>query len=170
MEELELYHISCIEYKNGETAPLQNVNSYHLLTVQQGIGWVNDFLDIKRPTGAPSRIRSYYACDTIRNCIGYGRNKQCENGGPFLYKVAMKNPRKVPMSLVNTILRKREGNALNDQIADEYWTPTREWKYYEYLSEEMKIIERLEILQEYYQNNASMLIGLDQDLAKTIFS
>lgn len=170
MKDLELYHISCLEYQDGEIAPLQTVNTYHMLTVQQGIGWVNDFLDKKKPIGAPSRIRAYYACDTIGNCIGYGRNKKCENVGPFLYKVTMKNPRKVPMSLVNTILRKRDGNVLNDQIANEYWTPEREWKYYEYLSEEMKIIERLEILQEYYQNNASMLIGMDQDLAKTIFS
>ena len=169
MEETQLYHITCINYSIGTIPPIVDTSHFHQATLNDDRRWINDFLDANRPPIVPSRKRSFYAFDSITNCVGYWSSKRCTIGGPLLYKVKMTNPSKVPMHLVNTLLQKGEGNAANLQIATEYWHPTENWKFYEFLSEEMEVLERVDLKPEHRFNNAIILIGQDRDLAKRLY-
>lgn len=167
--DLDLYHISHNDYPLGKVNSIVGISYYHQLTVDNKIDWVNDFLDNEKPHNAPSRKKAFYACDSITNCVGFWGRSKCISGSTFLYKVKMLNPCKVPMSLVNTLNRKGISNPSNHLVAQEYWMPTQNWSFYEYLSEEMQIIEKIEIKNEYLNNNAVFLIGKDRDLANKLF-
>ncbi|MDI1316899.1 hypothetical protein [Flavobacterium sp.] len=144
MEEIELYHITCIEYPIGVVNPIEDLSFYHSKTLTDSRSWINDFLDENSPEDFPSRKKSFYACNTIANCKAL-KSTICNEADciPRIYKVRMNNPIKVPMALVTHLFKLGEDNTVNTDIANEYWTPTEEWKFYEYLSEEMEIIEEM---------------------------
>jgi hypothetical protein len=177
MEEIELYHISCIEYPIGVVAPIEDLSFYHTSTLTDSRSWINDFLDDHSPEDFPSRKKSFYACDTIANCKAL-KSTICNDVDciPRIYKVRLSNPKKVPMALVTHLFKLGEDNASNINIVNEYWTPTEEWNFYEYLSEEMEIIEEIpnsdktrmgQIL--FWATNSNSLLADDAAKAKNTF-
>ena len=170
MADLQLFHITPIDYPLGMVTSIADTSHFHQATLLDERRWINEFLDTNRPVSTPSRKKSFHAFDSISNCFGYWGNKPCTTGGPNLYKVKMTNPRKVPMALVNKLHRKGEGHGTNIQIACEYWTPTNNWKFNEFLSEEMEILEQIDISIISRFNNAIILLGQDYDLANNLFS
>ena len=65
MEEIELFHISCDDYPSGYIVPLPEVTLYHQNAIDNGLGWIDNYLDSLKPTNAPSRSRTFYAFGNI---------------------------------------------------------------------------------------------------------
>ena len=177
MEELELYHISCKEYPIGKVPPLMGESIYHQNTMKDDRKWINDYLDLHNPKGSPSRKKSFYACDSIANCKALKSTVVKENCLPRIYRVKMLNPAKVPMALVTYLFKLKEGHEFNSRIANEYWIPSFEWKFCEYLSEEMEIIEEIQNNDKslmgkliFWGSNSTSLLADDALSAKTLFS
>lgn len=177
MQEIELFHITCVEYQIGIVNPIEDLSFYHNSTLNDYRSWINDFLDENSPEGFPSRKRTFYACDTILNCKALKStiiaNSDCV---PKIYKVKMNNPKKAPMALVTRLLQLGNDNPSNINLANEYWTPTKDWRFYEYLSEEMEILE--EIINSditpmgqmlFWATNSNSLLADDAAKAKKLF-
>lgn len=137
---MKLYHVSCKEYEIGKKFTSKISTQYHLKKIANGEGWVDLKLNEFKPEGAPNRDQCFYAFDSLANCFAYIDSEKCSGGGPYYYEVKMINPIAAPMSLNNIILKKGEESDEIESIANEYWNPTLNWKFIEYLSIEMEII------------------------------
>jgi len=96
-------------------------------------------------SGKPSRLSSWFACDKPEFATKYLESEiafKGRDGQRHLYAIVMETCSKHPMFLVHVIARKLsegdENTAL--KVADEYWTPTQEWKFWEYINPEMVVI------------------------------
>jgi hypothetical protein len=178
MDEIELFHISCIKYPIGVVDPIEGLSYYHNSTLGDSRSWINDFLNKNSPKNFPSRKKSFYACDTIANCKAL-KSTICTHADciPRIYKVKMNKPKKAPMRLVFHLIKLGEDGDSNIDIANEYWTPTKNWKFYEYLSEEMEIIEEIansdvtlmgQII--FWATNSNLLLANDSDKAIKLFN
>lgn len=140
---MELYHITCKEYPIGQVPLFEGESFYHISTQLDDRSWVNEFLDIKKSSEKPSRKKAFFACDSIANCKALKNTVAKPFCSPRIYKVKMTNPSKTPIALVNHLFKLGEGHIKNTEVADEYWNPTEIWKFYEYLSEQMEIVEEI---------------------------
>ncbi len=175
MVELELYHITCKAYPIGKVPPLEGESLHHLTTQTDVKAWINDFLDLYRSNEVPSRKKTFFACDSIMNCKALKSTVAKANCTPRIYKVKMKSPSKLPLALVNHLFVLGQGHTKNIELANEYWNPTKNWNFYEYLSEEMEIIE--EVINEdltpmgqvrfWVSDNCNLIA--DSELVKAIF-
>ena len=124
MVDLILYHITCQEYPIGKVRTSEGESFYHLSTLTDGRQWINEFLDANRSSEMPSRKKAFYVCDTLINCKALKSTVAKPHCTARIYKVAMNNPTKSPMALVNHLSFLEQGHEKNEAVAKEYWSPT----------------------------------------------
>lgn len=87
-----------------------------------------------------SRKKCIYAFDTLAHCAVFiGENNKDIN----FYMVELNSENPHPMCLTDAI-RKATSIRMQNIMKEEYWHPTREWKFNEYLGTEMTILEKIE--------------------------
>lgn len=135
---MELFHISCKEYKEGDIIKSSDfkITEYYKDKTAKKQNWIDDFFDADSPENAPIRRQALFAFDKMENCIAF--KNECENN-IYLYKVEMKEMIACPMCLIDRLEQNNE--AKNTIIREEYWKPKEEWEFLEYLSDEMEIID-----------------------------
>jgi hypothetical protein len=144
---------------------------------------LEELLAKRCPEGRPHRMSSWFACETPRLAakyldaqISFGVDKEARKGQPRLYAVEMDPSSKQPMVLVSAVALKlsaRESN-IASWLADEYWTSTKEWKFWEYISPEIVVVEEcswpdgieLAIALQTYSADASLLKRFLAELSK----
>jgi hypothetical protein len=165
-----LYHVSFSVYNVGKTYTACNPTFYHLKSIERNVGWINEILDKHRPDGYPSRIGSFYACSELTNCKAYIGNKRIENRDPFYYQVEMNCEIGFPMVLVDKIKKLGDGSDLLEPCISEYWTPTKNWKFLEFLSPLMTVIQVVTIDELLFDFKGTMNYDRDLELANKLFS
>lgn len=97
--------------------------------------WINDVLDARRDADCPPRKRCIYAFDKPGHCLAFNNN-------PVLhcYQIEMEAHGGYPMVLTDKLRRVGENYNRLDDLIDEYWHPTKQWKYNEFLGESMVVI------------------------------
>jgi len=140
----DLYHVSCKEYVVGQKLIAQETTPYYQKKISQGTNWIDDILNDHKPKDAPQRNKTLFAFDFVGNCQAFFEKESCPSGTPKYYKVKMVNPIKSPMCLTDLLGKLGKESPKVKEIAQEYWNPKHKWKYYEYLSTEMEIIEILD--------------------------
>jgi len=166
---LILFHASYKIFEVGQTYVADKETPYFLEKRSQGMDWVDLLLNEYKPDKAPIRQQTFFACDKVENCYAYISSRRQVVGMPIYYKVEMENPAKGVMCLTDIFPKFEKQNPSLRTYAEEYWSPTLEWKYYEYLSNQMKIIEILnepDIIMKSVGNNNYMM---DQELRKEVF-
>jgi hypothetical protein len=164
---MELYHITCKVYPIGRVPTLEGESFYHLSTQIDDRAWINQFLDSQKSSEMPSRKKAFYACDSIMNCKALKSTVAKPHCTPRIYKVRMATPSKSPMALVNHLFQLGQNHTKNVEVANEYWNPTEDWKYYEYLSDEMEVIEQITI--ENWISGGLIALGEDRELANKLY-
>jgi len=136
-----LYHISENNYKIGTIISSDNFEETYYYTKVKGENqhWRDDFLDSIRPSGYPARKKAIFAFDSLANCYAYSNSRGIV---AHYFRVELDNPIKCPMHLVDKL--KKKNPSYNKRLSKEYWNPQSVWKYLEYLSAKMKIIEKIE--------------------------
>jgi len=167
---MELYHVSFREYTEGQTYTAPNPIGYHLRSIQRNEGWINEILDEQRPEGYPSRIASFYACSEVVNCQAFIGNKKIEGRNPIYYKVEMDCVLGFPMVLIDKMRKLGQESDLLGACISEYWSPTREWMYLEFLSPSMTILEVLLFPESLLANKGRMNYNADFEFAKQLFA
>lgn len=161
---MNLFHVSTKEYEVGKIikAEVFANTEYYRNAIANGKSWIDDYLDNSKPENAPERKNAIFAFDSIENCVAFkGQNK-----ANFYYKVRMNNPIACPMCLTDA-LKENETEA-NIRISNEYWNPSKDWKFLEYLSSEMEIIEIIEAPDLYQLAKGKMNYDDDHKLKKSV--
>lgn len=137
---MELFHISSNNYNIGKIINSDSFGQteYYRTSTLWGKNWIDDFLDSQRPLGYPARKSSLFAFDCISNCSAF-MEKSFKGRIAKYYKVKMSSPFALPICLTDSLIR--DSLEHNIKIATEYWHPTEEWKFLEYLSNQMEILE-----------------------------
>jgi len=125
---------------------------------------LEDFLESKRPPEFCSRLTAWFACDTPANSARYleaelNHKKRADvTGQPKLYAIEFEEFSRQPMILVNAINNALAANdaATAKMLATEYWRPTREWRFWEYTTPEIRVVEEVEWPDSMAQSLASM--------------
>lgn len=155
---MNLYHVTKENYQIGDTVVSNAFNGefcyYHTKSPYRN---VNEFLDETKPDNEPSRTKCIYAFVSLAHCAAFiGRN----NDDRFnFYEVELNSKNPHPMCLTDGI-KEASSTQLCQIMREEYWHPTREWKFNEYLGTEMIIIEKIEqipcgffLIQDDYMND-----------------
>lgn len=167
---MELYHVSFREYATGQTYTAPNPNGYHLRSIERNEGWINEILDDNRPEGRPSRVASFYACSELENCQAFIGNKKMDEGSPIYYRVEMNCNAGFPMVLTDRMKKFGQDSILLGAFITEYWLPTKPWRYLEFLSATMTILEVLPTPDSLIANKGRMNYNADFELAKQVFA
>jgi hypothetical protein len=102
------------------------------------------------PTGFPSRLSSWFAFDNPSHAAIYAkgeqhRSSQKANAPKLLYEVSLASFSRHPMVLAEAVAKLlyqgQEEHAID--AASEYCKPTREWKFWEFLSPELEVVGKL---------------------------
>lgn len=154
-----VYHITDKEYQPGQIVNINDFDGdshyHHKLTE----GWkkINEYLSANRPEGEPFRQLCLYAFEKPEYCV-YFRKKDILKGLSFhLYQCEMNSTQGHPMILVHQFERLAEENW--EQLRNEYWHPTKQWKLMEDLADELQILEEIPIEGAF--RNRSFMIGND---------
>lgn len=140
---MKLYHITKNEYQIGEVVSIDHFDGdacyyHHNHSNHQ---WINDYLDLYKPAEYPFRKKCIYAFDKPGHCFAFLFGKPTE--GVHCYEIEMDAVGGFPMILTG-LLQKNKDNPINlKAIADEYWHPTQEWKFCEYIGREMRIVSEV---------------------------
>jgi hypothetical protein len=167
---MELFHVSFIDYKVGEKYFAPNPIDYHLWAIAKGEGWINEQLDLHRPRHITPHVSSFYACDLLENCQAFIGTKKIDSKSPTYYRVDMDSYQGYPMVLTDRIKKVGLASPRLEELINEYWTPTKKWKYLEYLNSMMTIIKKLPLPNVLIANKGKMNYMFDYDLAKQLFS
>jgi hypothetical protein len=153
---VKLFHVSAKIYRPGETiGPLTRNRCSDRGTQSAERVAAQETLDARRPAGTVSRLSAHFAFDTSELCLAYwtGEAKRVradgDTGSPYLlpphyYQVMMAAPVKGPMAVAEWVLQLLEHGADPTDAIEEYWSPRRSWRVWEYLDREMTIVDETE--------------------------
>lgn len=154
------YHATNKVFQVGERFSINmfdgTMSSYHA-SLSEKKKKVNEIFNRWRPNNVISRIKCIYLFDNLRHCIHYAKSEKYKH----IYKVRSEEQvfGPFPMVLVNTFYKNHKR-----QIIREYWNPTKEWKFVEFLASSFIVVkeESLEII-------SNMDLEVDRDLANHLF-
>jgi hypothetical protein len=164
-----LYHVSYKSFTIGECLTANEITPYFLEKQEKKEEWVDTILNNFKPVDAPDRQHTFFACDAIENCYAFIANKIPLSGNPIYYKVEMIEPIKAVMCITDLILKVGPDDIQVEDFAKEYWIPTLNWKYYEYLSAKMKIMEIIEEPNSLLKAKGRINYQSDWELRKNTF-
>jgi hypothetical protein len=161
---MNLFHVSTKKYEVGQIIKAEAFENteYYNTAIANGKNWIDELLDNLKPENVPERINAIFAFDCIDNCIAF----KGQNEANIYYKVKMHNPIACPMCLTDAL---KEGDTENNiRISNEYWSPSKAWRFLEYLSAEMEILEILETPTSMQLAKGRMNYSQDRDLKKDV--
>jgi hypothetical protein len=134
------------------------------------------FLESKRGPTSRSRLTSWFACDDPGKSARYldaeitFKTNLASAGDALLFVIEMTNPSKQPMILVNAVGERLSAGdtEVAELLANEYWRPTRVWKFWEYTSPEIAVIDQAPWPDLMEQSLASLSYQADHRLLKQI--
>ena len=145
---IEGFHVSRYEYVPDQAVKIElgRVTNFHTALVNDNNVAAEDRLKPHRPSGVPCRTNCIYTFGNLADCSLYG-DSQHKSGKVHYYRVKMEKATKVPMVLVDQIRKQVSPTpAQVEQMAREYWQPTKDWNYWEYLTDAVAISEKVEPL------------------------
>jgi hypothetical protein len=132
--------VSRHSYGTGSTiGPIpQNETNHFTSDYQPGSAKerTEEILEKNRPANVIPRRRCIYLFKSFAQCIHYGDSQHCDHDY-IIYKVEAIPSRGMPMALVERVRKHIENGeeCKANTIAREYWSPTQEWRYLEFLCE-----------------------------------
>lgn len=141
-----LFHVTTKVYEVGQTVSVDNFEGETCYYNEKDDRHrdVNRMMDENRPEGEPERKKCIYLSDKLENCIIFAVSESLLlNENVFLYEVDL-DAQAHPMLLVNKI-GKEQNETRKLELIREYWNPTQDWQYNEYLTSQMTIISKREL-------------------------
>lgn len=155
-----LYHASTSVYAAGVTL------CGRARVVPDANVWIEEEFERSRGGGSSSRLDALFAGANGADCVKFLVAQQGYDNEPVhLYRVEMPASVRHPMALIDAARRNwGRPDALRD-IVEEYWQPTRIWRFWEYLGQSMTVVEELDLPSTVMLAGASHRYNLDHDLA-----
>lgn len=146
---MTVYHISDKVFEAGNPVLIRDFGAttlYHQnLSLENKA--IDVFLSAGRPEGEPERQLCIYAFSRPEHCLGFMDEKIQRGDVLHLYRCEMDVTCGHPMFLIRPLQSIRD-EAQKEAIRKEYWTPTKDWKVIEFMSEKMMVVEEIPITKE----------------------
>ena len=107
--------------------------------------WLSNAIDSGKPENAPSRRTALYCADSIDLCVYFLTKQSVDLEDIRLYEVQVEDHRKAPFCVTHIVHRRLENGENVDGLIQEYWHPTRDWNYFEYLTMKFKVTAKLDL-------------------------
>lgn len=162
---MKLYHASFEDLTTGKRHSKANQR-----TIKPYQKKIESLFDNHRPSNCHSRLTSWFAFKKIEDAAFYiMMEKKWEKipDKPHIFKVKIANPLYHPMYLVDFLL-KIDDEKTQNKIISEYWNPTHDWNFMEYLGEEIWIDRE----EEFPDDTTGVSLNyymLDKSLAQKIW-
>jgi len=155
-----LYHASLSVYAVGLTL------CGRARVVHDANVWIEEEFERSRAGRSSSRLDALFAGADGADCVKFLMVQRGYDNEPIhLYRVGMPAAARHPMALIDAAGRNRGRPEALREIVEEYWQPTRGWRFWEYLGQTMTVVEKLEIPSAVMLAGASNRYGLDRELA-----
>lgn len=143
---MDLFHVSEDDYVRGQTlGPRTALSPFMVARKNSGKWFVERTLYRARPRAATLRLRAYYACESVADCMLYALAEQGHGRlfNPRYYRVELNSRLRAPMVLPGAIAKCND-EARRTRLAHAYWNPGPGWEYWEYLGPTMTIVDVLD--------------------------
>jgi len=120
---MPLFHATDKEFTSGETVQAQGTSSYY--------SSVAALLDSGRPASAPLRKDLVFAAESLVAATAFCEKQGVPHKLVRVYEVEMHSSHSAPFALIHQIDRRLAGKEDCQALVDEYWSPKREWAFWE---------------------------------------
>jgi len=133
---MELYHASTKVFCIGDEIKSAAVSSFY--------EEATDAMDSGRPVNAPARKTALYSADSAEFALYFMLKQRVCRSEINLYRVEVKDPWKAVFSITHVIHRRIKQRRKISSLISEYWSPTKDWQFYEYLSPSFMVIDKMD--------------------------
>jgi len=159
-----LYHASTSVYAAGVTL------CGRARVVPDANVWIEEEFERSGGGRSSSRLDAFFAGADGADCVKFLVAQRGYDNEPIhLYRVVMPASARHPMALIDAARRNRGRPDALRKIVEEYWQPTRDWRFWEYLGQSMRVVEKLDLPSTVMLAGASHRYGLDRDLAARLW-
>jgi len=130
---MDLYHASKSKFSVGDIIKGNNTSNFYLIATTA--------MDSQKPDGLPARKTALYCTDSPEFAVYYLRMQEVDINQINLYRVHVSAHHKAPFSITHVLENKIKANIDVTELINEYWSPSKDWNYYEYLTEEFEVKE-----------------------------
>jgi len=165
------FHASRTVYAVGDLIRVPpDVDSFaYQLAIEQGHNWRDLALEQGRNGRAVPRRRAVFAANTPGNAARFLMAVPDER--PVrLYEVTVAHEALSPMALIEYIDHRGENFGELAACVEEYWAPTREWQFLEYVTDEMVVTAVLGEIDVMVLGGAQIGYMNDRDFARNTWS
>jgi len=130
------FHASRNVYQIGDVirVPVGEQSHAFKLSLELGMQWREEALENARNDRANSRRSAVYAADTLGNAARFLVSQPDEKGRPVLgYEVEITHQTPSPMVLIGYIGAHGPAFPSLSACMEEYWTPTKKWRFLEFV-------------------------------------
>ena len=130
------FHASRNVYQIGDVirVPVGEQSHAFKLSLELGMQWREEALENARNDRANSRRSAVYAADTLGNAARFLVSQPDEKGRPVLgYEVEITHQTPSPMVLIGYIDAHGPAFPSLSACMEEYWTPTKKWRFLEFV-------------------------------------
>lgn len=129
---MRLFHASQNNYSPGQQIVATSQSTFYPLAVPA--------LDQAKPSGLPSRDICLCATDDLAFAYLFAIKQKWPSDQIRLYEVTMDKFHRAPMAVIHAVQRRLEASKDASALLSEYWSPKREWYYFECIGPEMEIV------------------------------
>lgn len=169
---MHFFHASRNVYQIGDIIRVPEGEQSHAfkLSLELGMQWREEALEEARNDRASSRRSAVYASNTLANAARFLVSQPDDKGRPVLgYEVEITDQSPSPMVLIGYIdAHGRTFPSLSSCI-EEYWAPTKEWKFLEFVSPSFSVTTVLGNVSDEALWLASEDYEFDRQLAQNLW-
>lgn len=133
---MELYHASIKVFSIGDEIKSGAASSFY--------EEATDAMDSSRPENAPARKTALFSADSAEFALYFMLKQRICKSEINLYRVKVKDPWKTVFSITHVIHRRIEQRKNISSLVSEYWSPTKDWQFFEYLSPSFMVIDKMD--------------------------
>lgn len=149
---MDLYHATTQEFNDGDIITSNTSSAFYVNATTE--------MDLRRPPNAPARKTALYCADSPEFACYFLLKQQVDIKDINIYKVKADDSWRAVFSLTHAIEKKINNSSDIKNQVSEYWSPSKKWNFYEYLTPSFEILNKVNSPRI---NNTIMYIKYDDD-------
>jgi hypothetical protein len=138
---MKFFHASRNVYSPGDTiyVPPGAESFAYGRSLELGMRWREEALERARGDRGFPRRTAVYAANTAVNAARFLISQAGDGGQVWVYEVAISATTPSPMALIGYMDAHGAGFSSLDACVEEYWAPTKQWNFLEFVCESMTV-------------------------------
>ncbi|WP_072055727.1 hypothetical protein [Aliivibrio fischeri] len=102
-------------------------------------------MDKTKPANSIGREYALYVTDDPDFAVYYLMKEGVPLSDIMLYEVTPQTPYKSPFAVTNQVHVRLNSNRCVSNLVNEYWNPSKNWSFYEYLTGSFDVVKQIEL-------------------------